>query len=103
MLEFYPQIEINAIPGPTLSLTIFILLKPCKNLLINFDNIFFKTSFDMFFTDTHVIVYARPMPRYNPHFVVNLSIDLRWPSPLRLRVICPTLHCSRDRQPPQLV
>lgn len=35
----------------------------------------------MFFTDTHVIVYARPMPRYNPHFVVNLSIDLRWPSP----------------------
>lgn len=54
----------------------------------------------MFFTDTHVIVYARPMPRYNPHFVVNLSIDLRWPSPLRLRVICPTLHCSRDRQPP---
>lgn len=54
----------------------------------------------MFFTDTCVIVYPPPLPRYNPNSVVNLSIDLRWPSPLRLGVICPTLHCSQDRQPP---
>lgn len=66
---------------------------------MNFDNIFL-TSFDMFFTDTCVIVYPPLLPRYNPNSVVNLSIDLRWPSPLRLGVICPTLHCSQDRQPP---